>query len=486
MNFFPDPTTFLKIGPLEIKWYAVFILTGALIAYQIIKSNFKKKGYPLQIAEDLFLGCLLIGILGARLWYVAFSNPGHYLANPLSILNFQEGGLAIHGGLFFGVAFAYFYLKRKGYDFISMADEILYVVLVAQGIGRWGNFINKEAFGPVIDERSLNFLPNFIKEGMFINGNYHMPTFLIESVLNILGFLIIHFLLRRFTKTKRGDLVYAYLMWYGVVRFFIEIFRTDALLVGDGGLKIAQIISILFIIVGLLGYMGVFGKIIKPSLPILVFDFDGTLLDTESTIIETFKSVFSEVETTHELSDEDYDSLVGPTLISSFERYVVNPDIDQLIETYRSRMLLNHQALAKPMPNALEALKSLKEKGFRIAIFSNKQTDMIKMGLDQVEMTPYIDLIVGQDLVEKTKPDPSGIKMIVQNLKGTYDNVVMIGDSVDDILAGQNANAYTIAYSENEKRQQLLMAQNPNAIIYSLLEIEPLLSERKLWNKYTI
>lgn len=486
MSFFPDPTTFLKLGPLEIKWYAVFILTGALVAYGFIRNNLKKKGYPLQMAEDLFLGCLLIGILGARLWYVAFSNDPSYLQNPASILNFQEGGLAIHGGLIFGALFAYIYIKRKRYDFISMADEILYTVLIAQAIGRWGNFINKEAFGPAIDGSSLNFLPGFIKEGMMINGQYHMPMFLIESTLNLIGFVLIHFVLRRFTKTKRGDLSYAYLMWYGVVRFFVEIFRTDALLVGNGGLKIAQIISLIFIAVGLLGYLGVFRKLHKTPLPTLIFDFDGTLLDTHSTIVETFKQVFSEVELKHEMTQEHYDSLVGPLLSESFERYVVNPDVDQLIERYRELMVENHKRLAHEMPHATEVLKQFKLEGYKMGVLSNKKTEMVLMGMDQANMNGLVDVVVGPDLVENPKPNPEGIKKIVEQLNGTHDNVIMIGDSVDDIKTGQNGNAYTIGYVTSDFRHTQLSAQTPNALIHSLLEIEPLIKERKIWNKFTI
>lgn len=486
MSFFPDPTTFIKLGPFEIKWYAVFILTGALIAYSVIRSNFKKKGYPLDIAENLFLGCLLIGILGARLWYVAFSNPAAYLANPSSILNFQEGGLAIHGGLIFGALFAYLYLKKKGYSFMAMADEIMYTILIAQAVGRWGNFINKEAFGPVIDGDKLNMLPSFIKEGMLINGNYHMPTFLIESVLNLLGFFLIHFGLRRSKSLKRGDLVYAYLMWYGVVRFFIEIFRTDALLVGEGGLKIAQLISIAFIVIGVLGFMGVFRKLFKANKPILIFDFDGTLLDSEEMILKTFESVFNEVELKHPMTTEDYDSLVGPTLQQSFEKYVVNPNIEELIETYRTRMLVNHETMAKEIPGAQALLRELKEKGYKIAILSNKMTEMVKLGMDAVGITPYVDLVVGQDLVTKHKPDPEGINFIVDQLKGSHDNVIMVGDSVDDILVGQNANAFTIGYSSSEYRKQLLQSQKPNRLINDLSLIPAMIQEDKLWNKHSI
>lgn len=486
MSLFPDATTFIKLGPLAIKWYAICILTGALLAFWFIKQNFKKKGYPLSLAEDLFLGCLLAGIFGARLWYVLFSNPSDYFADPMKILNFQEGGLAIHGGLIFGALYAYFFLKKKGYDFISLTDETLYSVLLAQAIGRWGNFINKEAFGPVIPNDSLNFLPKFIQEGMMIDGQLRMPMFLIESVLNLIGFVLIHFVLRKVSQPKRGDLSYAYLMWYGVVRFFVEIFRTDALLVGGNGLKIAQIISILFIVVGMLGYLGVFRKFHQPPKPTLIFDFDGTLLDSQDAIIHTFKEVFSEVELKHEMTQEDYDWLVGPRLEDSFNRFVVNPDVEQLVANYKAKMKINHQTMVKAIPHAPEVIRSLHQQGYKIGIISNKKTDMIFLGLDQIGLRNEIDLVVGFDLVEKGKPDPEGVKLIVKQLKGTYDNLIVIGDSVDDVMVGHNSQAYTVAFVSNLKREQQLRDAQPNAMIYSLTELEPLIKEKKIWNKFTI
>lgn len=486
MKFFPDSTTFLQLGPFMIKWYAVIILSGALLAYYIVRNNFKKKDWPLNMAEDIFLGGLLSGILGARLWYVLFSGHlGEYLAQPLSIFNFMQGGLAIHGGLFGGFVFAFWYIRKNGYHFMNMADEIVYTILVGQAIGRWGNFINKEAHGPAVSEASLSFLPDFIQEGMNINGTYYMPTFLMESVLNIIGFMIIHFVLKRSKSRKRGDLIYAYLMWYGMVRFFIEIFRTDALLV-NGGLKIAQVMSIGFMVIGILGFFGVFRKLFPVKPATIIFDFDQTLINTYDTIITTFKEVFSRHELTKDIESIDYNSLVGPTLADSFNQYIVNPDVDSLIEEYRTEMVKNHHALATSMPYANELVKALKDKGHKVAILSNKQTDMIYMGLKQINMDQDIDLVVGLDLVQEKKPSEKGIYQILKQFKGFKDNVVMIGDSVDDVLTGQNANAFTVGYVSLKPRETMIKELNPKRVIYSLEELQEGFSQEELWNNNTI
>lgn len=486
MKFFPDRQTLISVGPLEIKYYAVFILLGAIFAYAISARNLKKKGYSKEIAEDLFFGALLSGILGARLWYVVFYDLSSYLQNPIQILNFMQGGLAIHGGLFFGVLYGYYFAKKRKLQFLHLADQILYTVLVAQALGRWGNFMNQEAFGPVVDESFFALLPTFIKEGMLIAGNYRMPTFLMESALNVFGFLIIHFGLHERNQYKKGDLVYAYLIWYGIVRFYIESFRTDYLPFFGTGLKIAQVTSVAFIVVGLIGYFGVFRKIFKTKKPIIIYDFDGTLMDTESNIKQAFTHVLKDKQLTMDLSQEVLDSFIGPTLVESFRKVVDNPNIDELISQYRQIAIELHPTTVKPMNHAMESLKDLKAQGYRIAIASNKKTEMIKLALDQTGMLEHIDLFVGPDNVEYVKPDKRVVETIVNQLDGYHDNVIFVGDSVVDIETGINANAYTIGFTTNGNRVDQLINAKPNRMIQSIDEINSIVKEERQWIYYTI
>ncbi|NLW29538.1 MAG: prolipoprotein diacylglyceryl transferase [Erysipelothrix sp.] len=486
MKFFPDRQTLISVGPLEIKYYAVFILLGAIFAYAISARNLKKKGYSKEIAEDLFFGALLSGILGARLWYVVFYDLSSYLQNPIQIFNFMQGGLAIHGGLFFGVLYGYYFAKKRKLQFLHLADQILYTVLVAQALGRWGNFMNQEAFGPVVDESFFALLPTFIKEGMLIAGHYRMPTFLMESALNVFGFLVIHFGLHERNQYKKGDLVYAYLIWYGIVRFYIESFRTDYLPFFGTGLKIAQVTSVAFIVVGLIGYFGVIRKIFKTKKPIIIYDFDGTLMDTESNIKQAFIHVLKGKQLTMDLSEEVLDSFIGPTLVESFRKVVDNPNIDELISQYRQIAIELHPTTVKPMDHAMESLKDLKAQGYCIAIASNKKTEMIKLALDQTGMLEYIDLFIGPDNVEYVKPDKRVVETIVNQLDGYHDNVIFVGDSVVDIETGINANAYTIGFTTNGNRVDQLINAKPNRMIQSIDEINSIVKEERQWIYYSI
>ena len=251
MTFFPDSKTFLQIGSLSIAWYAILIITGAFIAYKIGQHNFKKMGYNKDILSDYFFGLLIIGIIGARIWYVIFMWDELYASNPIEIIMFRHGGLAIQGGIITGLIFSWWYFKKHNIDFLVAGDAIMPGVLIAQALGRWGNFFNQEAYGSAV---SLDFLqslhlPQFIIDGMFIDGNYYIPTFFIESVWCFIGFIIM-IVLRRKKFMKIGYLTSFYLVWYGIERFFVEGMRTDSLMFFS--LRIAQLVSLVMIIIGIL------------------------------------------------------------------------------------------------------------------------------------------------------------------------------------------------------------------------------------------
>ena len=238
----------LNIFNINIYWYSIFILLGVIVAYFLITTESKKHNIDKNFINNLIFYTLIIGILGARIYYVIF-NLNYYLSNILEILKIYNGGLAIHGGLIFGIVFVYLYCKKYNINFYRILDICSPAVIIAQAIGRWGNFFNGEAYGSKTTYeflKSIN-IPTFIIDGMYIDGNYYLPTFFFESILCIIGFIII-ILLRKNKKIKLGFQIGFYLIWYGILRFFIEILRTDSLMLLD--LKMAQIISIIGVLLG--------------------------------------------------------------------------------------------------------------------------------------------------------------------------------------------------------------------------------------------
>lgn len=262
MMFFVDRQTFFQLGGISIQYYAVFILTGVVVAYLIGQHNFKKLGFDKEILSDFVFYLMPIGIVGARLWYVVFMWNEIYSKNPGEIIRVDHGGLAIQGGVVAGLIFSYYFFKKKGIGFLQAGDAIMPGVLVAQALGRWGNFFNQEAHGGEVSRSFLEslHLPNFIIDGMAINGIYYHPTFLYESLLNVIGFLLIFFVVKKLARYQ-GMEFFSYFIWYGIIRFFVEGLRTDSLYFL--GLRMAQLTSVVFVAIGLAGMAYVVFKRIR-------------------------------------------------------------------------------------------------------------------------------------------------------------------------------------------------------------------------------
>lgn len=234
----------------NVYYYSLCILLGVIVAYILITREGKKQGLPKEFISDLIFYTLIIGILGARVYYCVF-NLDYYLANSSEILKIYNGGLAIHGGVIAGLIFVYFYTKKKNISFIKILDIVAPAVIIAQSFGRWGNFFNQEAHGGITTYQNLKnmHIPEFIINGMHIEGKYYYPTFFFESIWCLIGFIIL-MITRKNKNLRKGFQIGFYFIWYGIGRFFIEAFRTDSLMFF--GLKIAQIVSLIGIIIGII------------------------------------------------------------------------------------------------------------------------------------------------------------------------------------------------------------------------------------------
>lgn len=493
MTLFPDTRTLLRIEigdfKLQIAWYAVLILTGALVAYFLSLKNAKKLGYDKKLMEDFFFTMMPIAIVGARLWYVIFEWQ-QYQDNPIRALYIWEGGLAIHGGLIAGITFAYFFFRKRGVNILRVGDGIMPNVLLAQAIGRWGNFMNQEAFGDVVPASYFDHFPAFIKNQMYIDGAYRQPMFLYESLANILGFILITFVYKKFRK-RRGDLIFAYIVWYGIVRYFIEITRSDSLMVG--GFKTAQLTSIAFIIIGMLGILGVYHKLFnkiypfKRNKPVILFDADGTLIDSEKLIRDSFAHTFKTHKNGYELSDEEFISIMGPPLLDTMAKHFDAEQAKQAVATYRSYNHENHDAYVRSMKHAKELLAYLQAEGYEMAVVSNKFRELVIRGLKVSGIDTYFDVVVGGDDVKAGKPSIEGIVKACELLQVPLDEIIFVGDSVVDIQAAKNIEAYSIVLaSNNEKKDAILQSAKPKRIINDLLEIKEIVQEENEWSDLAI
>ncbi|HAR4497588.1 TPA: prolipoprotein diacylglyceryl transferase [Staphylococcus aureus] len=242
-----DPVAF-NLGPLSVRWYGIIIAVGILLGYFVAQRALVKAGLHKDTLADIIFYSALFGFIAARIYFVIFQWP-YYAENPGEIIKIWHGGIAIHGGLIGGFIAGVIVCKVKNLNPFQIGDIVAPSIILAQGIGRWGNFMNHEAHGGPVSRAFLEqlHLPNFIIENMYINGQYYHPTFLYESIWDVAGFII---LVNIRKHLKLGETFFLYLTWYSFGRFFIEGLRTDSLML-TSNIRVAQLVSILLILISI-------------------------------------------------------------------------------------------------------------------------------------------------------------------------------------------------------------------------------------------
>ncbi len=221
-----------------VTFYALFILTGAAIVYFVADHQLHTEGYRKGILENVFYIAFPAGIVGSRLWYVIGQWESEFAGRDFwHVFAMWEGGLTIIGGALFGtiVGVIFVKLRRKELPLLHAMDIIVPAILIAQGVGRWGNFFNQEVYGQVTDPAKWWFLPNFIIQQMTVSGDMRVPLFLIESIANIGGYFFIRYAVGVGLKKYivPGDLAALYPIWYGITRVIMEPMRDSQYIMDD-------------------------------------------------------------------------------------------------------------------------------------------------------------------------------------------------------------------------------------------------------------
>lgn len=525
-NFFAIDPHFFNT---PITWYAVCILTGVLIAVWLGIKEGKKIGIP---SDFIYWGVLIIlpsAIAGARLWYILFNLDDTWTFQKIIGLEGGLEGLAIQGGVIAALITIFIYcLKKNASHYVDGVVDKVYrtLDLVAPGFligqicGRWGNFFNQELYGPRVENVKTfkMLLPEFITENMYINGAYRHPVFLYESFLNFIGLVVMLILRRKCKHLKSGDLICLYLTWYGVVRIFTESLRlnsgvSEPLMVGP--IPVSILLSVIFIVVGITlfivkrfigpknNYQDILNEIESTKLDTILFDLDGTLLDTKPLIDRSFIHTFEHFRPDYQLSDEELDSFFGPTLHQTFSKYGKDEEeINQMIAYYREFNIANHDYMVKAMSGAKDIVDTLHKKGYNVGVVSSKKTDLLCHGLELFGLLDKMDIVIGADEVKNHKPAPDGILLAIEQIKEKnkkynliienelnsknrfvaffmsffkkkkkeVKNVAYVGDTLNDIAAGKAANIQTIGclYIKNP---EIMLEAAPDFVIEKLSDI---------------
>lgn len=259
-----NPIAF-NLGGIQVHWYGIIIASAVVLATILAVQEAKRRRIDPDSIYDLILWALPVAIITARMYYVIFE-WGYYQNHVDEIVRVWDGGIAIYGALIGAGIVVYLFCRANWIPVWLMLDIIAPVLIMAQGIGRWGNFMNQEAFGRIT---SLTFLqslhlPHFIIQQMLIDGAYRQPTFLYESLWDILGFIVLMSLRHKKHLFKQGEVFLSYVIWYAFGRFFIEGMRTDSLMLL--GIRVSQWLSVILFI-GAIGILVFRRKSMRERLP---------------------------------------------------------------------------------------------------------------------------------------------------------------------------------------------------------------------------
>ena len=242
-NFSINPPSYFTVFGRNIYFYGVLIALGFLLAILYCGRRSREFGIQADDFYDLMLWLIPLSIVGARLYFVLFRLED-YLANPISILYIHEGGLAIYGGVIAGVLCVVFVCRHKKIPIPAMMDLTVHGLLIGQIIGRWGNFMNREAFGA---ETTI-----FCRMGLTAPDGttiYVHPTFLYESLWNLCGFLFLLWFVKSGRRKYDGQCALLYFFWYGLGRAWIEGLRTDSLYIPGTDIRVSQLVSLVLVLV---------------------------------------------------------------------------------------------------------------------------------------------------------------------------------------------------------------------------------------------
>ncbi|MBR2067727.1 MAG: HAD-IA family hydrolase [Solobacterium sp.] len=444
MTFFPTDTIFMQIGNFSIPWYGVMIVIGVIFAYLYMADRMKKHGYSNDVVDELLILCMIGGLIGGRLVWV-LTHLSDYLKYIPYIFAISDGGLDILGVAIGVMVMTLFYIQRRKMSYMRTLDICLLALLLFAVLARIGRAVST-------------------------------PTVWYSVLMDALGFLFIHFLIRPYSiGRRRGDVALAVLMWLGLSRFISMIFNFDPM--ASNTLWVAILIEIVALTLYYLGHKR------KPKKPVILFDLDGTLMDSHQMVIRCYSYLFKKYSDISLFTPELQKEVFGPSLKEEIEKLFPEQNAKELVEEYRKyQSAFSWSDEVSLFPNVKNTLDALWKKGYKLGIVSSRMTSSCESWMRQFELTYCFSTILGRDLYGKPKPAADGILYAGVRLKTGHDSCIYVGDNVTDILAAKKAGVYAIAYLSDLSKRDEIMAAEPNKIITDFEELLTIVEEDHEWS----
>ena len=464
-----DSKYFLQIGNFGISWYAFCILTGVILAVVMGVREAKRFGINPTLITDGVLICVPLSILGARLYYVIFEWEQFYVAGDfgatfrhiigLTDNGFQLAGLSITGGVIVAIIFVIVYSKMRKLNPFVIFDFLAPGLLIGQICGRWGNFFNQEAYGGIISDATYSWLqyliPPFIMEKMHILGEYRHPTFLYESMWNLLGLILILVGRRKNKKANTGDFVCFYLIWYGIGRsVLIEPFRTDALMLGD--IRINILVPALFAVCGTVWLILKHTKLktdkyIEVQEVVKANKIDTVLVKLEDVLLNfdrLNKNAF--YYTAQKFMNKEFSDGELVELINNDPKVYFD---EKAYQFYRSYLFENINQVSF-IKECKDFFKMLFIHSYNVLIYSKFDKKLVDLLIEELGISMYVSV--------RLEDNPTCEKAL--HVFNNQKNVMVISDSAVDMRLAHQVNAQTVLVSYSDYYDEA-MEEGPTHII---------------------
>ena len=444
MKFFPDSSTLLSIGSFALRWYAITLILGVIAAYLLVSKGMKEHGYDVDTVDEMLILCLIGGIVGGRLFWV-LEHLSDYMKYLPYIFAISDGGFDILGVAVGISAMMFFYCVRRHMSTLRTMDIVMPAVVLFAVITRIGRI-------------------------------FSTPSVLLANLLDLLGFLILYFFLRPYHEgRRRGDVVAVGFMWIALSRLVSKVFGWDPY---ASGVLIPAIVVEAF---GILLYIAVHRR--RPTQPIILFDLDGTIMDTRAMVIQCFNYLYMRYNDPQNFTPDKRNLVFRVPLREAMVQLFPDQDPDRMCEEYRKyQSSFSWSDSVSLFPNVKSTLENLYTEGYRLAVVSTRLTSSCESWLRQLDLAHCFGAVLGRDVYDEPKPQPGGILYAGKKLKRGHDSCVYVGDGLNDIRAAKAAGVFSVAFISDPSKRELIEELQPNRIITDMKELEELLMENHEWS----
>ncbi len=445
MAFFPDSSTILQVGGVSIHWYALTIVTACIVAYLYMSRTMKSHGYRQAVSDDLLILIAIGMILGGRIGWV-IENWRNYRLYVWYVFALSDGGIETLTGMFGVFICVYIYTRLKRMSWRRTMDSIMPALFILLIIARTGRCLTDARVWAAV-------------------------------ALDIVGFMILKYGFHVYRDgRKRGDISAVALIWLGMVRMAACVMHFDPM-----AAHVAPS-AVLSEAAGILLFYYNRAKKTDPK-PVILFDFDGTLMDSENMVIECFRHLFELHGNIGDFNRQKQKEVFGIPLSQAIQILFPEEDTKKLAAEYREyQMKLPEMDKVKLLPHVYDTLQALHDNGYRMGIVSSRLSESLMMWMDEFEISDHFDLVVGREQFRRPKPAPDGIISACDRLLRAHDDCIYVGDTGADVKAAKAAGVFCVAYVSDEDNRPEIEAEKPNVVITDLNQLLDIVKEDHAWS----